>query len=964
MLRFLMIVFYMKKFLQSSIFNLQSSMFGRQRLIWIWFTILSIVVLFSITPSPCSAQSKAIPLPIDPPVVSRVIVYIIDPPPYQKDWTTLARTLIHVQNGDRFSSQNVLKSITALEKSELFESIFADTRKAGDAIEIIFRLTPFAIIKDIHIQGSYPLFEEEIIKMLGISVGDAYIADAMPRQTERIQALYRREGLINPQVTVSGRRDPKDGYIVVHIQIERQGRFVLETIRFSGNRSFSESRLRNQMDVWQPVMKQTYSGRFREQVFKEDLKNLTRFYREKGFAEIDLKPEVNKDPKTGKVTVHIHVEEGPLYRIQFKGRTAFWKQTLRQDVAIFKEGNKNNRGLSKTVRQIKERYRASGFLETRVKWEAEQVTQNSRNEKQVAIIIEEGPQTIVETINMVGNRRFGQKELKKEIQTAPPGTLHKGYFVPEILAVDILKLKTLYLKQGYAKTAIKEEVTYPDDKTHAAVTLKIDEGARTLVTGLKLDGISAVKIEDALNVLKLKPGSPYRPYMLKSDESALSALISESGYPHVVVKGKADISRDGTSAEVAYQVIESIHVKMGNTFFAGNFRTRQSLLEKEINLKSGEPFSLKKMLEGQRNLRNMDSLKSVRFKPIGLKEKRDRVDLIVEVEEKKPYFFELGGGYQSDKHLFAQARLGDRNLFGFNKSAYMGGEISEIGYRIGMGGTDPRFLGTRISAFTGLYLEESEEFNLTFGTRSYGGAVGATTPKWHHLIFKTDFNYERREQFQHEDVQIEKPPEEDEFEPRNILELTSTGIYDLRDSFVRPRKGLYSSLSVDFSNGLDNDLDDFFRYRYGLRYYYTPWHRLTLAMIGRAGFIDPYGNSKKVPEDQLFFLGGISDVRGFDENLLMYDDQGNPVGGRGALSASLEMRLDMGSHIELTFFYDVGKILEPEGESVAENERASIGVGLRYHTPVGPIGFLYGFKLNPREEESPGRFHFSIGYTF
>ena len=935
----------------------------RQWWIRIWFPSIFLVLLFWIIPTPCPAGPQETVLSKNNPVVSQVIVDIINPPPYQKDWTALARSLIHIQNGDRFSSEKVLKSITTLEKSELFESISADTRKVGDAIELIFRLTPFAVIKDIRIQGSYPLFGEEIIRILSVYVGDAYITDEMPRQVERIETLYRREGLINPQVEVYGRKDPKDGYVVVHIQIKQQGRFVLETIRFHGNRSFSGWRLKNQMNSWQSVMKQTYSGRFRERVFKEDMKNLTRFYRKKGFADIVLKSEVNKDQKAGKVTVHIQVEEGPQYRIRFKGRKVFWKRTLMNDVAIFKEGNKNNRGLRKTVRQIKERYRASGFLETRVQWEEQQVTQNNRNEKQITIIIEEGPQTIVQTVNLEGNRGLEKNRIENEIQTAPPRTLHKGHFVPEILAADILKLKTLYLKEGYAKTAIKEEITYQDDKTKAAVTLKIDEGARTMVTGLKLDGISAVKIDEALSVLKLKPGVPYRPYMLKNDENALSALISESGYPHVIVKSEAYISRDETSAEVAYQVVEGPHVKMGNTFFLGNFRTRQSLLEKEIDLKSGESFSLKKMLEGQRNLRNMDVLKSVRFKPIGLKEKKDTVDLIVEVEEKKPYFFELGGGYQSDKHFFAQAKLGDRNLFGFNKSAYVGGEISEIGYRTDMVGTDPNFLGTRISAFTGFYAEESEEFNLTFGTRSYGGTVGITAPKWHHLIFKTDFNYERRDEFQRKDIQIEKP-EEDEFEPRNILKLTSSGVYDLRDSFVRPRKGLYTSLSVDFSKGLDNELDDFFRYRFGLRYYYTPWRRLTLAMIGRAGFIDPYGTSEKVPEDQLFFLGGISDVRGFDENLLMFDDQGNPVGGRGALSASVEMRLDMGSNIELSFFYDVGKILEPEGKSVTDKARASIGVGLRYITPVGPIGFLYGFKLNPREEESPGRLHFSIGYTF
>jgi outer membrane protein insertion porin family len=44
--------------------------------------------------------------------------------------------------------------------------------------------------------------------------------------------------------------------------------------------------------------------------------------------------------------------------------------------------------------------------------------------------------------------------------------------------------------------------------------------------------------------------------------------------------------------------------------------------------------------------------------------------------------------------------------------------------------------------------------------------------------------------------------------------------------------------------------------------------------------------------------------------------------------------------------------------------RSSVGIGLRYVTPIGPMGLLYGYKLNRKEGESPGKFHFSIGYTF
>ncbi|NJL58609.1 MAG: BamA/TamA family outer membrane protein [Desulfobacteraceae bacterium] len=44
--------------------------------------------------------------------------------------------------------------------------------------------------------------------------------------------------------------------------------------------------------------------------------------------------------------------------------------------------------------------------------------------------------------------------------------------------------------------------------------------------------------------------------------------------------------------------------------------------------------------------------------------------------------------------------------------------------------------------------------------------------------------------------------------------------------------------------------------------------------------------------------------------------------------------------------------------------RSSAGFGLRYITPIGPIGFLYGFKLDHEPGEDAGRLHFSVGYTF
>jgi outer membrane protein insertion porin family len=181
---------------------------------------------------------------------------------------------------------------------------------------------------------------------------------------------------------------------------------------------------------------------------------------------------------------------------------------------------------------------------------------------------------------------------------------------------------------------------------------------------------------------------------------------------------------------------------------------------------------------------------------------------------------------------------------------------------------------------------------------------------------------------------------------------------------VRPTRGARISASVDISKGLKNSLDDFFKYRLEGRYYYSPLDRLTLAARGRYGFIYPFNSDSGIPDDQLFFLGGIGDVRGFRENRLRFDADGDPVGGREALLGSLEARLDVGFNFEWALFYDVGAVREPSMDGGADDFRSAVGTGLRYHTPIGPIGLLYGHKLDPKENESSGRFHFSIGYSF
>jgi outer membrane protein insertion porin family len=106
------------------------------------------------------------------------------------------------------------------------------------------------------------------------------------------------------------------------------------------------------------------------------------------------------------------------------------------------------------------------------------------------------------------------------------------------------------------------------------------------------------------------------------------------------------------------------------------------------------------------------------------------------------------------------------------------------------------------------------------------------------------------------------------------------------------------------------------------------------------------------------------DVRGYDESMLRYDVSRNPVGGRLSIVGSMEARLEVSRDWETTLFYDTGSVRRALVDEGSDIFRSSVGVGLRYITPIGPMGLLYGYKLNRKEGESPGKFHFSIGYTF
>jgi outer membrane protein insertion porin family len=923
-----------------------------------------VVLLFLYPGSPLPGYSQTgqpgVKSSQDPPDITAVRITIQDAPGLEEEVADLAHDLIALERGQPLTDESLMQAIDALKTSRRFAYIDVQSTQDVNGIALFFTLKPCRLIKNIRVSGEFPLFEKDVLKAMTLYIGGVFTPEALPVQERRIKELYEREGFIDPKVKVEAHQDRSEDAVELHVYIERGPFYRTSGIKIAGNQAFSDFWLKSKMNTWLSSLLPGSSGRFLENDLKEDVKTLVSYYRKRGYPECRIEYTIERHSAEKKMDIVCTIEEGPEYTFSISGNEEFWDYTLRKDLVVFQQGNISDRGLRKSIKNIVQRYIDAGYPEVRIDVQDESAQPEVKARRNLHLTIHEGIRSTITSLAFEGNQAVGSTELREQIYLA-----EGEVFTHQMLEDDLLALRTFYLRNGFGDAVVDHQESWSQDRQNVSVVFTISEGVQTIITSIRITGVGSVSEEEVYRVLKLEEGSPLRRYMLRSDENAVAALISEKGYPHVTVQAQASLSEDRSRAEVDYTVDEGPLVTMGNIYYQGNFRTREKVVSSEIEIDKGAPFSLKKMLAGQRNIRDLAIFSSVEFNTIGLKEKRSEITLLADMEEKKPYYVQIGGGYESERGLFAQTRAGDHNLFGANKDAWMAGEVSQIGYKAEMGLREPRLFASRISASLGLFSEKRQEFNQKFGTFKYGTSLVLNRKMTRSITAALGLHYEYREEFlQNDGADPADTFDEDSSQPRSILVTTPAIIFDTRDSFIKPTKGVYSSVSIDVSKGIRKSLDNFFKYRFDARYYVTPVERITLAWLGRVGYLDPYGPSDQVPDDQLFYLGGILDVRGFDENLLRFDSNGDPLGGRVSLAGSVEARIDLGRNLELTCFYDIGTVRDTYEDIGSEDFRSSVGLGLRYLTPIGPIGILYGHKLDRKSGESPGRFHFSVGYTF
>jgi outer membrane protein insertion porin family len=608
-------------------------------------------------------------------------------------------------------------------------------------------------------------------------------------------------------------------------------------------------------------------------------------------------------------------------------------------------------------------------------------------------------QPFVNRIVLEGNHFYSDKELKRQMYTKQASffsVFHKPRLRRDFLRRDIAVLEGFYHANGFLDATVNlKEIRELKNGTFVDVIIEIDEHQPTKVAKIEFSDTSPFKKVDLTKDLLLKPGVPYNPSMIASDIYAIKRNYFEKGFLAVEVRDTTNA--DDHNVTIHYNIVRGPVIRIHDIEIRGNVMTRTSIIKKELAFKSGEDFRLSKVLETQRNLFETGLFTEAEISPEKLDEKARTVDIVVRVRERKPAYVEAGFGVGNVLGSRVTAEWGNRNVFGtgrrlvfkteYSFSLFRNGNVSlhDINPEVKFYRYDGEFnqrhlLGTKVLLALNFFLEKDATVE-DIVIRTTGASIGGRR----RLSPSTDFLL----QLSQERIKRESPDVGNEKSTSNLV--SSTISHDTRDFILDPHTGGYRDLAVVVGGSILGGDNDFYTAISSYQRYRRLSRNTVLAWRVRGGFADAFGATadRGVPIENRFFTGGGNSVRGYDENSLgprNVPSSGTPavnIGGRALLLTNVEMRFPLPLLSRWNFFgaafVDGGNVWASLGsiqwkdfrpyakkaDVLQEDYRYSVGLGLRYNTPIGPIRLDFGVpvKKEPGVDTS-GRFHISLGQMF
>jgi len=605
----------------------------------------------------------------------------------------------------------------------------------------------------------------------------------------------------------------------------------------------------------------------------------------------------------------------------------------------------------------------------------------------------------INKIHISGNHSIGTKELEGQMRLKEPSffaIFNKPRFSNAVLRRDLAHLEGYYHAVGFFDARVTLDRVEPSsDGRFVDVYMVVDEGRPTLVESVTFSENSLIPTKELARGLLLEEGEPYNASLLTTDIYTIRTRYFNRGYLGVAIEDSVRI--DDYKVWIRFDIEPGTQITISDIVVTGNESVKPGVVEKEFAFKTGEVCRLDKLLETQRNLYETGLFTVVDIAPVNLDPLDRTVDLNVRLRERKPAYVEAGFGVGNVVGSRVTGEWGTRNIFGSGRTlrarveyAYdlFRGERVDFGnmqfdnifYRYDIVFGQRRVFGSKVNLGLNVFLEKDGTVP-DLVVKTLGGAVGGSRRLGLHTETFGSFTIS----------EIERQATDLPVVESNSHILATSASHDLRDFILNPQTGAYRIARGQVGGGILGGLNDFYTLTGSLQRYHRIRPGWVFAWRLRAGWGDAYGRSDStgVPVEQRYFLGGGNSVRGYNENVLgprtlnPSTQEFQVSGGEFLLLGNLELRTPVPVLSRWNFsgaiFLDTGNVwediatMQPEDfrlsadvdDVTVEDYRYSVGLGIRYNTPVGPIRLDYGWPLKQSTYlDDSGRFHITLGQIF
>ncbi len=700
----------------------------------------------------------------------------------------------------------------------------------------------------------------------------------------------------------------------------------------------------------------------------------------------------------------ITLDERPaIESIEIKGNKAIKTDALKDGLAqqglkegeIFKQATLERVGI-----ELQRQYVAQGRYGASINTDVENLP---RNRVDIKINIEEGKNSSIQHINVVGASVFTEKTLLDQLELKHPSLFsfyrNDDRYSREKLSADLESLESYYKDRGYVQFNIEStQVSISPDRRQVYITMDVNEGDKYTVNTVDLVGeLHDIRPEVLRRLFVVAPGQVFSQARVTATEDRITQALGNSGYTFATASGVPKVNDDGT-VDVEFFVDAGKRAYVRRVTFAGNTITKDEVLRREMRQMEGGWASTAQIDLSKVRLERLGYFKTVNVETPEVPGTDDQVDVDFTVEEQPSSSISATLGYSQSYGLILGANYQASNVLGSGNTLGIGLSWSEFQRSASFNFFDPYYTLDGISRGFNLYFRESDynQANITpYSTDSYGGGVNFGFPigETRRIDFGANIDYTRIQ--------------EGTFPVQEIAEFIDKNgdsylDYKLNLSWSSStlNRGLFPTRGQSQQLGMEVAVPgselQYYKLTYKGQIYFPIASGWSLRLRTDLGFGDGYDGTEGLPFYENYFSGGFGSVRGFQNNTLgprstdplvdingdgipdqIYTRKPPPFGGNLLTEASAEIVFPLplikdNGQFRPVFFFDAGNVFNtncPDVSTICEDFsldeiRYSVGLSVTWLTGLGPMTFALAKPFNAGQFDSTETFQFELGRTF